>query len=123
MLPWSRAVPRASQEDTAPDSEAPPSRDPSSGVRSSLGPLRVERVCKSCGVRLEGKPRTKNVDGEYRCLPCHRRRKVVREAYYGVRRQAKRFGIAGAVVLAMAVALLGVMRSCNEPAPPPAESQ
>lgn len=123
MLPGSGAVSTASREDSSPDSVAPPSGNPSSGVRTSSGPLRVERVCKSCGIGLQGRPRTKNVDGEYRCLPCHKRRKVVREAYYGVRRQAKRFGVAGAVVAAMAVALLGVMRSCNEPAPPPAESQ
>lgn len=118
-----QAVPRVSADDSAPDSVAPPSGNPSSGVRVSSGPLRVERVCKSCGVNLQGKPRTKNVDGDYRCLPCHRRRKVVREAYYGARKQMRRFGVAGVVFLAMTGALFGVMRSCNEPAPPPAESQ
>lgn len=116
------AVSSAPREESSPDSQGPASGNPSSGVRTSSGPLRVERVCKSCGVRLEGKPRTKNVDGEYRCLPCHRRRKVVREAYYGVRRQLKRLGVAGAVFIAMGLALMGAMRSCNEPPPPPAES-
>jgi hypothetical protein len=95
--------------------------DPASGVRVSSGPLRVRRTCASCGVDLEGKPRTKNVDGDYRCIPCHRRRKVVREAVQGVRRRLRRFGSLGVVVLVMGVALMGVMRSCNEPAPPPAE--
>ena len=46
---------------------------------------------------------------------------VVREAVQGVRRRLRRFGSLGVVVLVMGVALMGVMRSCNEPAPPPAE--
>ena len=95
--------------------------EPRSGVRASSGPLRVRRTCRSCGIDLEAKPRTKNVDGDYRCIPCHRRRKIVREAVHGVRRRLRRFGALGLVALVMGVALTGVMRSCNEPAPPPAE--
>jgi hypothetical protein len=123
MLPGSVGMSIASREDSSPDSVAPPSGNPSSGVRTSSGPLRVERVCKSCGVGLKGKRRTKNVDGDYRCLPCHERRKVVRAAYYGVRRQAKRLGAAGVVVVAMAMALVGAMRTCSEPVLSPADSR
>jgi hypothetical protein len=106
---------------TDPAKSEPPGGAPTSGVRASSGPLRVRRTCASCGVDLESKPRTKNVDGDYRCIPCHRRRKVVREAVRGVRRRLRRFGSLGVVALVMGVALTGVMRSCNEPAPPPAE--
>jgi hypothetical protein len=95
--------------------------EPRSGVRTSSGPLRVRRTCRSCGTDLEGKARTKNVDGDYRCIPCHRRRKIVRDAVQGVRRRARRFVALGIVALVMGVALTGVMRSCNEPAPAPAE--
>jgi hypothetical protein len=95
--------------------------EPQSGVRTSSGPLRVRRTCRSCGIDLEGKARTKNVDGDYRCIPCHRRRKMVRGAVEGVRRRVRRVGTLGVVALVMGVALTGVMRSCNEPAPPPAE--
>jgi hypothetical protein len=106
---------------TRPSESAPPSVEPGSGVRASSGPLRVRRTCASCGIDLESKPRTKNVDGDYRCIPCHRRRKVVREAVRAVRTRLRRFGALGVVALVMSVALTGVMRSCNEPAPPPAE--
>ena len=106
---------KSAGSDQAPVSS---SRDePSSGVRSSGAPLHVERICRSCGVNLAGKPRAKNVDGDYRCMPCHRRRKVVREALGGVRRQVKRFAISSVVALGICFALLSVMRSCGEPAP------
>ena len=76
----------------------------------------MERICRSCGVNLEGKPRAKNVDGDYRCMPCHRRRKVVREAFGGVRSGLRRFSLAGVVGLGICFAVLSVLRSCGEPA-------
>ncbi len=44
----------------------------------------------------------------------------MRSAYVGVRRRVERFGFAAVVVALMVLALVGVMRSCNEPAPAPA---
>ena len=105
----------------APESH-PPSGDPVSGVRTSVSPRSVLRVCKSCGTNLDGKPRSKNVAGEYRCMACHRRRKSVREAVQSLRQRVGRFGYALAVAVVMCGALVGVMRGCNEPAPSPADS-
>lgn len=105
----------------APESHAP-SVDPASGVRTSVSPRSVSRVCKSCGTGLDGKPRSKNVDGEYRCMACHRRRKSVRDAVKNLRQRVGRFGYALAVAVVMCGALFGVMRGCNEPSLTPADS-
>ena len=113
---------KSAGNDYSPESQ-PTSGIPSSGVRESGAPLRVRRVCESCGVDLEWKPRSKNVDGVYRCMPCHKRRKTVRTAVQGMRRRIGRLGVAIALAVFTVLSLLGMMRSCNEPAQPPAESQ
>ena len=99
----------------------PPAMPPGSGPRQrgSVGPLAVARTCRSCGVNVDGRPRTKNADGEYRCSPCHKRRKVLRDALAAVRRRGRRAVGVGVAMALFAMLLTGVLRSCGEPSPPP----
>lgn len=100
----------------------PSSGEAVSGVRVSEGALRIERRCKSCDTNLEGKPRTKNADGDYRCMPCHRRRKAGRGIAVGVRRYATRAGAVGLMALVFAFMLVGLMRSCGQASEAPSSA-
>jgi len=55
-------------------------------------------------------------------MACHRRRKSVRDAVKNLRQRVGRFAYALVVAVVMCGALFGVMRSCNEPSPSPADS-